>query len=179
MATIKTYIAIIYFISSSLCSFAGSSDRDKRNNVIDTLESYIGVHELTGNNDGPEVEMFIESTGLNGKGQYPWCAAFITYVFKVNGLEVPKGSAAARNWFDKAHTIPNEKAIEGDLGSLYYNNLGRIGHIVAYTKPYKNSTPYVSTIEGNTNAQGSNEGNQVAKKFRPRGVIYSSANWID
>jgi hypothetical protein len=153
---------------------------DLRTSVLDTLISYLGVKELTGNNDGEIVEKFIASTGLNPKGKYAWCAAYITYAFKENGLDVPKYPARARSWFeDDLHNIPNDKAIEGDLGSLYYNNLNRIGHIFAYTKPYLNSTPYVATIEGNTNAQGSREGNQVAKRFRPRGTVYSSSNWID
>jgi hypothetical protein len=150
-----------------------------RQAVIDTLLYYVGVKELTGNNDGVEVEMFIESTGLDPKGKYAWCGGFITYGFKVNGLEVPKYPARAASWFDEEHIIPNEQAIEGDLASFYYKRLGRIGHIAAYIKPYVNSTPYCSTVEGNTNAQGSPEGNQVADRLRLRATIHSSANWID
>jgi hypothetical protein len=152
---------------------------DLRQTVVDTLTYYIGVKELTGNNDGTEIEMFIESTGLNPKGGYAWCAAFITYGFKVNSLSVPKYPARAASWFDSKHTISNRKAIQGDVGSLYYKKLGRIGHIVAYTKPFNNPTPYVPTVEGNTNAEGSREGNQVAGRFRLKTIIHSSADWID
>lgn len=191
MAKITSCIAIICMFSCALCNKPVSSNRDicdnvsspdtidVRKNVVDTLVSYIGVKELTGNNDGPEVEMFIASTGLNPKGGYAWCAAFISYVFQANSLSVPKYSARAAAWFDKDHAIPNKDAIAGDLGSLYYARLGRIGHIVMYLEPFDNPTPYVTTGEGNTNAEGSREGNQSAKRFRPKGIIHSSANWID
>jgi hypothetical protein len=140
--------------------------------------SYIGVKELTGNNDGPEVEMFIASTGLDPKGGYPWCAAFISYVFQANLLSVPKWSARAASWFPPEKVIPDKEAIEGDLFSLWYRNLGRIGHIGMYLEPYLNDTPYVVGGEGNTNAQGSREGNQAAKRLRPRATIHNSSDWI-
>ena len=146
---------------------------------MDTLKSYIGVKEATGNNDGPEVEMFIASTGLDAKGRYPWCAAFIAYTFQANDLKVPRYSARAAAWFDEKHTISNSEAVPGDLGSLYYARLGRIGHIFMYLEPFDNSTPYAVTGEGNTNKQGSREGNVSAKRFRPKATIHSSANWID
>jgi len=195
MAKITGCFAIIWLFGCSLCHKPVSSNGDIshnvispdtikteidiRQNVVDTLVSYIGIKELTGNNDGPEVEMFIASTGLNPKGGYAWCAAFISYVFQANSLSVPKYSARAAAWFDEDHIIPNRDAIAGDLGSLYYARLGRIGHIVMYLEPFDNPTPYVTTGEGNTNAEGSREGNQSAKRFRPKGVIHSSANWID
>lgn len=175
----KIGIAVLFFAGYPLFCLSYSSDGDKRNNVVDTLKSYIGVKELTGNNDGPVVEKFIASTGLNPKGKYPWCAAFIAYVFQANSLTVPKYSARAAAWFDKEHLIPNEEAIAGDLFSIYYSRLGRIGHIGMYLKPYRNPTPYIVSGEGNTNAQGSREGNQSAKRFRPRGIVNSSSNWID
>jgi len=178
MGKIAAYITFVWLVGSPFFGFAIGCNGHIRNNVSDTLQSYLWVKEATGNNDGYWVEKFIGSTGLNPKGQYPWCAAFITYVFKVNNLDVPKYPARAASWFNEAHLIPNEKAIQGDLGSLYYRKLGRIGHIVMYLQPFINNTPYVVTGEGNTNAQGSREGNQAARRIRPRGIIHSSADWI-
>lgn len=178
MGKVKIIVAALCLFGSSVCSFATGRDRDIRDNVIDTLTFYLWVKEATGNNDGYQVEKFIASTGLNPKGQYPWCAAFITYSFKANGLEVPQYPARAASWFDSEHEINSKDATQGDLGSLYYRNLGRIGHIFMYLEPYVNSTPFVTTGEGNTNVEGSREGNRAAKRHRPRGVVYSSADWI-
>ena len=177
MEQIKITVTVIWLVSYSLCSFASGSNRDKRNNVIDTLTSYIGVKELTGNNDGVLVEKFLMAVGAR-KGD-PWCGAFVGYSFVVNELDVPKYPARAAAWFDKNHVIPNEQAVEGDLFSLYYRKLGRIGHVGMYLKPFLNETPYIVSGEGNTNAQGSREGNQSARRYRPRGIVNSSADWIN
>lgn len=178
MGKIIAFITVLWLAGSPVCRCTSGCNGNVRDNVVDTLVSYIGVKELTGNNDGPEVEKFIAATGLNPKGQYPWCAAFISYTFQANSLDVPKYSARAAAWFDENHIIADRKAIAGDLYSLYYRNLGRIGHIGMYLKPYKNDTPYIVGGEGNTNAQGSREGNQAAKRFRPRGVVHNSSDWI-
>ena len=176
----KVKISCLYFclLSISVWGQPISCIRDVRNNVVDTLDFYLFVEEATGNNDGYWVEKFIESTGLNPQGKYPWCAAYITYGFKVNGLEAPKYPARASSWFDSEHLIPNEKAKEGDLGSLYYQKLGRIGHIVSYVKPFGTPGQYVITREGNTNRDGSREGNKAAKKYRLKRTIHSSSDWI-
>lgn len=150
-----------------------------RERLADTLLSYLHVRELTGNNDGQEVEMFVEASGLDGKGQHPWCAAFISYIYQANGLGVPPYSARAAAWFPPERIISDKDAVTGDVYSLYYPNLGRIGHIGMYLLPYLNETPYVVGGEGNTNAEGSREGNQVAKRLRPRATIHNSANWVD
>ena len=152
---------------------------DVRQAIVDTLQSYVGVKELTGNNDGPIIEMFLLSADRDPKDREPWCGALITYGFKVNGLPVPKYPALSAAWFDEQHIIPHTQAQKGDLGGLYYDKLKRIGHIVCYTALFVNPTPYVPTVEGNTNAQGSREGNQVANRFRPRSVFHRSANWVD
>ena len=74
------------------------------------------------------VEKMLTSVGAK-KGD-PWCGAIQGYVFKVNDLEIPKYAARAAAWFDEKHTIPNNKAIEGDLGSLYYRKLNVLFIIV-------------------------------------------------
>ena len=151
---------------------------DIRQALVDTFYNYINVRELTGNNDGPEVEMFIAASGLDPKGGYPWCASFISYIYQANGLGVPPFSARAAAWFPPEKLIPDKTAISGDVYSLYYPSLGRIGHIGMYLLPYENETPYIVGGEGNTNAEGSREGNRVAKRMRPRATIHNSANWV-
>jgi len=187
MGKLPSYIKIVlgiicYICSFSIGSFGNSSDTlsEIRTSVIDTALYYDFVKELTGHNDGYYVEQFIKSAGLNPKGQYPWCAAYITYVFKVNGLNVPQYPARARAWFNGDKLIGFDKVQPGDLGSLYYPNLdgGRIGHIFMYLTPHDNGTMYVKTIEGNTNDKGSREGQGVYRKIRLRSTVYNASNHI-
>jgi hypothetical protein len=66
-----------------------------------TAYSQIGVKEQTynskgeGQNDGPEVEKYLKSTGLS-KG-YPWCSAFCNSVMNESGYK-GTGSAKALSW---------------------------------------------------------------------------------
>jgi hypothetical protein len=147
---------------------------NKRQQVVDTLEAYLFVEELTGNNDGYWVVRMLESVG-SSQGQ-PWCGAFQGFIQLQCGLPIPTVAARAAAWFTGPHLVPNLKAREGDLGSLY--NGSRIFHIVRFLKPFNTPGPYVVTGEGNTNAQGSAEGNRAAKRYRLKSTIHSSADWI-
>lgn len=142
--------------------------------------SFIGVREKTGNNDGVEVEMFLKSVGL-GKG-YAWCAAFVKYCLlqanvkaaeKINGMAL-----SAVNYsemvYNKGKKIKDIKA--GDVGTLYYPSLKRIGHTFFIDKEI-NSSIYES-VEGNTNGGGSRDGDGVYRRKRSYNSTYNISRWI-
>lgn len=141
--------------------------------------NFIGVREKTGNNDGPEVEMFLRSVGL-GKG-YAWCAAFVKYCMleagikaaeKINGMAL--SCENKKNMvFQKGKHLKDAKA--GDVFTLYYAKLGRIGHTGFYNKPVNSSI--FETVEGNTNMAGSREGDGVYRKKRSYNATYSISRW--
>lgn len=145
---------------------------DVRKQVIDSALSQVGVRELTGKNDGIAVEKYLKVCGL-GKG-YAWCAAFISWNYKVCGVTTYK-TAWAPSWFpaDKT-TIHPKTAQPGDPFGLWIG--GRIGHVGFV---YKWSDKVVTTIEGNTNEAGSREGDGVYIKKRLRGQIYATSRWIN
>ncbi len=154
-------------------------NEDMRERVQKTYKSQIGVRELTGNNDGPEVETYLSSVGLN-KG-YSWCAAFVKWCLDMCGIKttITAWSPTAHNkkmviyqsgkWFGEAR--------EADVFTLYYHNLKRIGHTGFVDKVYNDKT-MVQTVEGNTNGPGSREGDGVYLKFRPVKTINSITSWI-
>ena len=138
-------------------------------------DSQLGVREKTGRNDGERVEAYLKTTGL-GKG-YPWCGAFVNWVFIQAGVRPRAASPAqARSWFPKERLVERHAARQGDLFSLYYNSLGRIGHVGFIDQVGESS--YI-TVEGNTNEAGSREGQGVYRKRRMKRSVYSVARWID
>ena len=141
-----------------------------RQRVIDTALTQVGVREATGKNDGAQVEKYLRVVGL-GKG-YAWCAAFISWVYKVNRITTFK-TAWAPAWFTKNARAANETPQPGDVFGLWIKN--RIGHVGLV---YKWGPKYVVTIEGNTNEAGSREGDGVYVKRRLTKQIYKTANWI-
>lgn len=137
----------------------------------------MGVREATGKNDGKAVEMYLRSVGLS-KG-YAWCAAFVHWCLDSAGV---KNNITA--WSPSAHNLKNiiwngkqllKSPLPGDVFTLYYPSLKRVGHTGFYHRTI-NSSIYES-IEGNTNAFGSREGDGVYKKKRSFNATYSITRW--
>jgi hypothetical protein len=62
----------------------------------------------------------------------------------------------------------NETPRGGDIGSLYYSNLGRVGHVFII----ENWGDKVMAIEGNSNDNGSRNGTKVCRRVRMKKTIY-------
>jgi hypothetical protein len=135
---------------------------------------YIGRKEKPGNSGfiDPEFEAEMKAAGwIRGN---PWCATFgLLIVFKilVGKLLVSAKktfNASAKQTFDKTKaagvlqtgTIPEPGAI-----CIFLHGHGPAGHEgIVEAVNFKTNT--MTLIEGNTNASGSREGDQVARKLR-------------
>jgi len=97
----------------------------------------------------------------------PWCATFLVAGWKINGVPLVPGTDTAftptmQNGFKNAgrlHTVPRP----GDVGHVFYADLGRIGHVFFVEKV---EGDFVKTIEGNTNQDGSRTGVGVFRHRR-------------
>lgn len=139
--------------------------------------SQIGVREATGKNDGPEVEMYLRSVGL-GKG-YSWCSAFVKW--SLDEVEIPnKINAWSPTAENRNHLVySNRKLISdpipGDVFTIWYPRLKRIGH-TGFIDGKQNESIFI-TVEGNTNSQGSREGDGVYRKYRSKNTLHSISRW--
>jgi hypothetical protein len=139
--------------------------------IVDIAESQVGVRELTGNNDGPEVEMYLKNSGL-GPG-YAWCSSFIKWVLDSaavkNSITAYSPSAyQSRKVVWKREWVKEFKP--GQVFTLYYSSLGRIAHTGFCVDREDN---VIITIEGNTSLAGSREGDGVYKKKRSLNTLYA------
>lgn len=143
--------------------------------VAEAAAEYVGVRELTGRNDGPEVEYFLALTGL-GRG-YAWCGSF-AYAAHVEAGVIPKPPPSAYawtpTWFVGAKQIPMGSIMPGDVVGIYFPSLGRIAHM-AIAEERNGHT--VTTIEGNTNDGGSRDGEGVYRRYRKTGTLKAAARW--
>jgi hypothetical protein len=159
-----------------------ASPVDDRNCIIDVAHSQIGVMELTGKNDGKEVEAYLRSVGL-GKG-YPWCAAFVYWVYNECNAKTVR-SAWSPSFFPVSKTVfkrgakNNKKPNPADVFGLYFNHLGRIAHVGIIDSW---SEHHVITIEGNTSnansGEATREGDGVYRKRRLTRTIYAVSSWV-
>lgn len=127
--------------------------------VIFEAAKEIGVVELTGNNDGKQVEAYLASVGL-AKGN-PYCAAFIYYV---GNRALGKANPYPRSgWSPDQVDNPTWTASSGgqepragDVGGIYFPDKGRIAHCFFVAGPQGNNGKwyapkgFVRTIEANT-----------------------------
>lgn len=151
--------------------------KQPKKDITEIYLSQIGVREKTGKNDGQEVEMYLKTVGL-GKG-YAWCSAYVKWCLVQ--AEIPNTinawSPTAEN---KKHIVFsnrkfNEEPLPGDVGTLYYSKLKRIGHTYFFHQKINESV--YESVEGNTSTQGSREGDGVYRRIRSFNSTYSISRW--
>ena len=165
-----------------------------------TAEANKGVREV-GKNAGPDVEKYLHCVGMT-KGS-PWCAAFVSWcVMTSRGLAKPpkwcSGSAVSlfqmsRNSKTCVYVVPTEMEYQAKVKPGYIWSRaqdataaaaarkgswcqGHTGIVVAV-----DATGF-HTIEGNTNAAGSREGDGVYRKLHKWSdaeLIGKTVGWFD
>jgi hypothetical protein len=167
MAAAKLLLGILCFTAFGR---SGIPERDPVKRVMDVSRSQLGVRELTGKNDGIKIEAYLKYVGFK-KGN-PWCAAYVSWVFKQAGFSQPK-TAWSPGLFPLGRIVKQPAA--GLVFGIYFNDLKRIAHcgFVENTQG-----DFVLTIEGNTNVEGSREGQGVYRRLRHKRTINKYANWI-
>ena len=147
-----------------------SIDRQQRKNLLSIARQQIGVREKSGHNDGEKVESYLASVGLK-KGQ-PWCAAFISWVFKQGGYTKPctAWSPALFNPIVKTHLVK-----PANVFGIWFPKLKRVGHVGLVERQ---EGSWIISIEGNTNIAGSREGDGVYRRRRLAKNIYVYADWV-
>jgi hypothetical protein len=152
--------------------------------IIKIAAAEIGVEEVNGSNCGPRVNEYKAATNLPPTKSWPWCAAFVCWcvreALKITGTPETKGfkrpkTAGAwdfENWsLAQDATTSTKKPHRNDIaaGDIVIFKFSHIG--IAISPPDKNGN--VTTIEGNTDGQGSREGGAVLKKTRNVSAIRS------
>ena len=161
--------------------------------LVDIARSQVGVHEEGGENCGPKIREFQSATWL-APAAWPWCAAFCCWVLKkwladpevrqvLTDTVAPKlqeeswrcRDASAFGWEKWARNkgLPvlhrDDSVQPGDFVIFDFNGpVDGGGHIGIVTASVDGK---IMTIEGNTNADGSREGDGVWEKTRTRRYV--------
>jgi len=116
------------------------------------------------------VERYLRYIGL-GKG-HAWCAAFLSWLHGQAGYKEPRsGWSPALFPASKLSKVAKPGAILG----IYIPTLKRIGHVGLVTGIRQD---WIQSIEGNTNPQGSRDGDGVYKRLRHRRSINKYAFFL-
>jgi hypothetical protein len=150
--------------------------------ITEVYISQVGVGELTGHNDGPDVEKYLKSVGL--KKGYAWCAAYVKWCYDQAKIKTTMNGAAASAHNNNNLVLFKHKFIKdpeaGDAFTLWYSNLNRIGHTGFFHKKVNSSI--FESYEGNTGEGsaidvGTREGDGVYHKYRSFNATYSISRW--
>lgn len=131
--------------------------------VIDQCASQVGYREGRNN--------YNKYAPIAGHANYlAWCATFLVAEFKVAGQELPSGATTAGCY-------NNVEAFKRAKRFSYYPGVGAIFFLGSAGQThtglvYSYDSIYIYTIEGNTNDDGSANGNGVYKRRRTRASVY-------
>ena len=143
-------------------------------------ESQIGVHEVGGNNRGPDIDKYESATWLDPSKDWAWCASFLCWCICEAAQDEPvdwrrprtAGAWDFERWArEQKHRgirliKPTPKNVKrGDILVFKMSHIGMARHDSKGGK--------VRTIEGNTGAQGQRDGDVVASKLRSLSKIRS------
>lgn len=144
---------------------------------LDTMQTFVGIKEITGKNDHPKIDLFFDKTcGLRGN---PWCGAVISYGLLVNGFEMPELPCWSPSFFPPERVTwrkGDDHIIKpGRVFGMYFKDKGRVAHVGVIVSHA--GGPWYNTNEGNTNDDGGRLGDEFLPKLRHVSQIYIAANW--
>jgi hypothetical protein len=138
--------------------------------LLSVARSYLGVTE-TEHNSGPEIDAWLDAVHCPpGK---PWCMAYVHGVAaeaaKACGVAnpCPRTAGALRAWELAPEVCKTQLPAPGDVFVLDTGEPGGAGH-VGIVETVSPDGRTVTSIEGNSNQEGSREGDSVViHKWRP------------
>lgn len=156
-----------------------SSNSDLNQVVLETAKSFVGQKEISGNMGFKQsfFQRLMESVGW--KKKWAWCSMFCklvyTEAYKKLGLDPkrmtkfisPSVQQTRANFIKAGYPIITDwKQVKPGAYISWVSSSDRTkGHTGILVEFIENGTKMI-TIEGNTNAEGSREGDSVAKKTR-------------
>lgn len=160
-----------------------------KDDLVDIAAGQVGIHEVGGNNLGPQVRVYQQATWL-APGAWPWCAAFTAWclrewlgradlrrVLGIGSMEQAEQwrcrDASAygwEKWATQRHLLLLDESAPAQAGDFCTFDFSHIGIVRA------DQGATIQTIEGNTNGAGDRDsegGDGVWRKSRARHLIKS------
>lgn len=150
---------------------------ETRAKLVQLVKSQVGIHEIT-ENDSPEIRQYLAHVGIYRPAY--WCVAWVSFDLSKLGVVNPM-SAYSPDYAKKKDVIwtPKQQRLQplaGDVITVYYSKLGRVGHGCFYLSTDKSG--YFITGEGNANQKLSRTGGEVCILKRDPQKIFAIARFI-
>lgn len=133
-------------------------------NHLEIALSQVGIKEIAGKKDNPEVLKYFNSIGFDGfklKDETAWCSAFMNWVMKESNNEIT-GKLNARSWLNVGISVENPCI--GDIVVLWREKPSSWkGHVGLFIRETKN---WIYVL-------GGNQSNQVKISAYPKSRLLS------
>jgi hypothetical protein len=148
--------------------------------ILRVAEQHLQQHpiEVGGDNRGPWVRVYLEGNeGLSWR----WCAGFVTFVMKQACMELGQASPISGSFscdslaYQAKHADRFIPGAQLESGDVRWSDLGAAQIFLVRRTPtdwthtgfsFEGANTVFSTIEGNTNEDGSANGFEVARRIR-------------
>lgn len=146
----------------------------KVNDAIRFAKNEIGVTEYPANSNNVKYNIWFYGKMVQGD-KFPWCAAFISYIFKDSPNLVKKTASCLDmlEWFE-AHNRIVDRPQPGDI--VFYKfktNKRRTNHVGIIISVV--DSQHFTTIEGNTSLKSDDNGGAVMERRRTRANVVAFA----
>ncbi len=136
--------------------------REVTTSVFDMAQRFVGVKEIGGNTDNPQVMAFLNlDNSWPEHDEVPWCSGFVNYVAWL--LRLPRSkSLRARSWLQVGYPIKLEDAEKGDIvifnrGGPHDPNIieapGHVGFLAGIVDDQGVGTAFIEVLGGNQGDQ--------------------------
>lgn len=141
----------------------------KASEVISTAKSQIGIYESPANSNNVRYNTWYYGKPVSGSA-YPWCAAFISWLFQDEQKLCKKTASCADmlSWFESKKQIVKTPQ-PGDIVFFKYSTNNRRTNHVGLVIAVNGKT--ITTIEGNTSMSSQDNGGSVMKRQRSSNIV--------
>ena len=145
--------------------------------IIDKAKEEIGVHESPPNSNNVKYNTWFYGhpvqDGVPSGTTYPWCAVFISWLFKADPSLCIKTASCANMlaWFEKKGQVVKTPQA-GDIVFFKFSTNNRRTNHVGLVVSVSDDGKVINTIEGNTSLKGSQDnGGMVMQRNRYSHIV--------
>lgn len=142
------------------------------NDILKIAKAEIGVKESPANSNNVKYNTWYYGKSVNGSA-YPWCAAFVSWVFSQVDSTLIKKSASCMeigNWFKSNNQWKTNNPQPGDVVFFKFNTNSRWTNHIGLVESV-NVDGSINTIEGNTSDSSDDNGGSVMRRTRKSNIV--------
>ena len=138
--------------------------------VISIAKAEVGTKESPPNSNNVKYNTWYYGKPVSGSA-YPWCATFISWLFKDEPALLKKTASCANmlSWCEKNNLMVSKPEPGCIVFFKYSTNNRRTNHVGLVIKTNPNGS--ITTIEGNTSKTSNDNGGAVMERVRTSNIV--------